>query len=226
MVCECASVLIELNFFPCLSLVIVAVDPRPTVLCKILGVYQIGYHNRVTGKRTMEQVAVMQNIFCGRKITKTFDLKGSLKGRYSRLLQSVSAKDSAAESETRRRRSRSTEAGSDSEFSGDDECVSSDEEDESQVVTVSATLLDGDFLEFTSGRPLPLTDRAKAVFHMSVLNVSGQLSLERLLHFANGELEHLPLFIGYTISFHHQCLGLFHFGWNRRGKYGASRWYY
>ena len=32
----------------------------PTVLCKILGVYQIGYHNRVTGKRTMEQVAVMQ----------------------------------------------------------------------------------------------------------------------------------------------------------------------
>lgn len=33
---------------------------RPTVLCKIVGVYQIGYHNRVTGKRTMEQVAVMQ----------------------------------------------------------------------------------------------------------------------------------------------------------------------
>jgi 1-phosphatidylinositol-3-phosphate 5-kinase len=33
---------------------------RPTVLCKILGVYQIGYHNRVTGKRSMEQVAVMQ----------------------------------------------------------------------------------------------------------------------------------------------------------------------
>ncbi|MGK3758581.1 MAG: hypothetical protein ACI8RD_010896, partial [Bacillariaceae sp.] len=29
-------------------------------LCKILGVYQIGYHNRVTGKRSMEQVAVMQ----------------------------------------------------------------------------------------------------------------------------------------------------------------------
>ena len=33
---------------------------RPTVLCKIVGVYQIGYHNRETGKRTMEQVAVMQ----------------------------------------------------------------------------------------------------------------------------------------------------------------------
>ena len=32
----------------------------PTVLCKIVGVYQIGYHNRETGKRSMEQVAVMQ----------------------------------------------------------------------------------------------------------------------------------------------------------------------
>ena len=29
----------------------------PTVLCKIVGVYQLGYHNRATGKRTMEQVA-------------------------------------------------------------------------------------------------------------------------------------------------------------------------
>ena len=186
MVCKCASILIELNLFPCFSQVNCALDPRPTVLCKIVGVYQIGYHNRVTGKRTMEQVAVMQNIFCGRKITKTFDLKGSLKGRYSRVLQSVSAKDSAVESETRRRRSRSTEAGSDSELSGDDEYVSSDDEDENQVVTVSATLLDGDFLEFTNGRPLPLTDRAKAVFHMSVLNVSAHLSLETLLHLVDG----------------------------------------
>lgn len=32
----------------------------PTMLCKIVGVFQIGYHNRETGKRTMEQVAVMQ----------------------------------------------------------------------------------------------------------------------------------------------------------------------
>jgi hypothetical protein len=32
----------------------------PSMLAKIVGVYQIGYHNRVTGKRTMDQVAVMQ----------------------------------------------------------------------------------------------------------------------------------------------------------------------
>merc|ERR1711957_918876 len=56
----------------------------PTMLSKIVGVYQIGYHNRVTGKRTMEQVAVMQNIFFKRKISKVFDLKGALKGRFTK----------------------------------------------------------------------------------------------------------------------------------------------
>ena len=35
-----------------------------------------------------------------------------------------------------------------------------------------ATLLDGDFLGYTLGRPMPLTDRAKALFQMSILNVS------------------------------------------------------
>ena len=36
----------------------------PSMLAKIVGVYQIGYHNRVTGTRTMDQVAVMQvNVF-------------------------------------------------------------------------------------------------------------------------------------------------------------------
>jgi hypothetical protein len=51
---------------------------------------------------------------------------------------------------------------------------------------VSVTLLDGDFLENTNGWPLSLIDRAKAAFHMSVLNGSGQWSLERLLHLADG----------------------------------------
>ena len=46
----------------------------PTVLCKIVGVYQIGYHNRVTGKRTMEQVAVMQVRLLFGKIVHSYNL--------------------------------------------------------------------------------------------------------------------------------------------------------
>ncbi|CAM9117073.1 unnamed protein product, partial [Discosporangium mesarthrocarpum] len=55
----------------------------PTVLCRIVGVYQIGYHNRVSGKKT-DQVVVMQNIFYGRNISLIFDLKGSSRSRYVR----------------------------------------------------------------------------------------------------------------------------------------------
>ena len=35
----------------------------PTVLCKILGVYTIRYDNRETGRKAIENVVVMENIF-------------------------------------------------------------------------------------------------------------------------------------------------------------------
>lgn len=140
----------------------------PTVLCKIVGVYQIGYHNRLTGKRSMDQVAVMQNIFYDRKISKTFDLKGSLRGRFAR--QSRQNKDiDLSENSASVRRMDTT----------------SDEEDqEDSSVNQNPTLLDGDFLEFTNGRPLPLSDRAKAVFHMSILNDTLFLSIINVLDYS------------------------------------------
>jgi len=54
----------------------------PTVLCKILGVYTVRYHNKETGKRVVENVVAMENIFYQRNITRTFDLKGSSRARY------------------------------------------------------------------------------------------------------------------------------------------------
>ncbi len=35
----------------------------PTVLCKILGVYTIRFDNRETGRKAIENVVVMENIF-------------------------------------------------------------------------------------------------------------------------------------------------------------------
>jgi len=49
----------------------------PSLLCKILGVYQVGYQNKVTGKKVLEQVVVMENLFYERNISLVFDLKGS-----------------------------------------------------------------------------------------------------------------------------------------------------
>jgi len=191
----------------------------PTVLCKIVGVYQIGYHNRVTGKRTMEQVAVMQNIFYGRKISKTFDLKGSLRGRFAQNLEkdsgNANGRDESTEDadlkgvSTDQPNRNDLSSGSDSDdehsaFSGsnqnndEDSRMSNKQQKEDKDTTdtnnnaggskkkrsSSATLLDGDFLEFTGGRPLPLSDRAKAVFHMSILNDTLFLSIINVLDYS------------------------------------------
>ncbi|KJE93967.1 phosphatidylinositol-3-phosphate/phosphatidylinos itol 5-kinase [Capsaspora owczarzaki ATCC 30864] len=55
---------------------------RPTLLAKILGVYRIGYKNHETGRTLKQDLLVMENLFYGRKITKAFDLKGSVRSRY------------------------------------------------------------------------------------------------------------------------------------------------
>lgn len=197
----------------------------PTVLCKIVGVYQIGVHNRENGKRSMEQVAVMQNVFYNRKITKIFDLKGSLRGRFAAQLHQAHnsiqqgkqptnhnhsgtrSKDTPKErnernkisnaekwlNDTDSRQSTSSNSIVDDSVAGSIETPlslhhipstqkppppsvkdssQSDSKSESNAdkETQVSTLLDGDFLDFTSGRPMPLTDRAKAVFQMSILN--------------------------------------------------------
>lgn len=196
---------------------------RPTVLCKIVGVYQIGVHNRENGKRSMEQVAVMQNVFYNRKISKIFDLKGSLRGRFASQMhqgqslthQNVKHSSNAISddglngpasdisnirSERVGKGTTHTESGIfpssssnsivDEPVDGIESSISNrDSSQKSQILIKSvsigksdshsqsaqsnehiSTLLDGDFLEFTSGRPMPLTDRAKAVFQMSILN--------------------------------------------------------
>jgi 1-phosphatidylinositol-3-phosphate 5-kinase len=54
----------------------------PTVLAKILGFYQIGSKNPVTGKTMKMDVLVMENLFYNHKTTRIFDLKGSMRNRH------------------------------------------------------------------------------------------------------------------------------------------------
>jgi 1-phosphatidylinositol-3-phosphate 5-kinase len=162
----------------------------PTMLCKIVGVYQIGYHNIETGKRTMEQVAVMQNIFYGRNVSRVFDLKGSLRGRFAKNLSSNRDKTDAT-SPSPTPKARYSNYGSDSELSSDEEGEASNSASEEESNNMcgesqpsASTLLDGDFIEFTGGRPLPLTDKAKAAFHMSILNDTLFLSIINVLDYS------------------------------------------
>ena len=169
---------------------------------------------------------IFQNIFLDRKISKVFDLKGSLRGRFTQQLKVEKEKKNAdtsgsqsqasntvSKNQNSSRKVKKYESGStDDDTSSDDEMEGNVYEsenssegdsdvDESLLIDgkkksqisdsvmpdvskepISSTLLDGDFLEFTGGRPLPLNDRAKAVFHMSILNVSDIFSVLKINH--------------------------------------------
>lgn len=143
----------------------------------------------MTGKRSMEQVAIMQNIFYNRKITKVFDLKGSLRGRFARNVQS--AKEDAMDFSNDASGSRKSTKDSDDTRGRHRDGLTVDSEaevgGESQSTVPEkgpSTLLDGDFLEFTNGRPMPMTDRANAVFQMSILNDTLFLSIINVLDYS------------------------------------------
>ncbi|RKP02070.1 hypothetical protein CXG81DRAFT_11243 [Caulochytrium protostelioides] len=56
----------------------------PTVLAKIFGFYQVAFKNQQTGKSTKLDFLVMENLWYDRKISRIFDLKGSIRNRHVR----------------------------------------------------------------------------------------------------------------------------------------------
>ena len=52
----------------------------PTILAKIVGFYRLSYKN-ASGKTIKQEVVVMENLFYGRRISRIFDLKGSIRNR-------------------------------------------------------------------------------------------------------------------------------------------------
>lgn len=144
----------------------------------------------------MEQVAVMQNIFYQRKITKIFDLKGSLRGRFTAQKSDVtsdSPSEDKAEMQDKDEPRARTPTGAESDKPPRSESGP------------STTLLDGDFLDFTQGRPMPLTDRAKAVFQMSILNVRTDSAFLEDLVCRCLCCSFCFHYIGYAFLVDHQC---------------------
>lgn len=54
---------------------------RPTLLCKIVGVYKVRYRNTVKGSSFNSNLLVMENLFYNKNISHIFDLKGSVRNR-------------------------------------------------------------------------------------------------------------------------------------------------
>ncbi|KAF0722414.1 putative 1-phosphatidylinositol 3-phosphate 5-kinase [Aphis craccivora] len=54
---------------------------RPTLLCKIVGVYKVKYRNTINGSSFNSNLLVMENLFYNKNISHIFDLKGSVRNR-------------------------------------------------------------------------------------------------------------------------------------------------
>jgi hypothetical protein len=122
----------------------------------------------------MDQVAVMQNMFYKKKISMIFDLKGSLRGRYAAPKEPaddvVEESDPEDSEDIINNNNKTGNTNKNNGESNDDNSLLQEVVHRSTPTKAGlSTLLDGDFLDFTSGRPMPLTDRAKAVFQMSIL---------------------------------------------------------
>jgi hypothetical protein len=132
-------------------------------------------------------------VFYGRKISKIFDLKGSMRGRYVVAGNPGGDGSSDPHAATPPPSAPPTPTASEGVkgFGAEDAPPAPDpapppapapaEKKEGSGDTV---LLDENFLEFTSGRPLPLTDRAKALFHMSILNDTLFLSIINIIDYS------------------------------------------
>ncbi|OEL13825.1 putative 1-phosphatidylinositol-3-phosphate 5-kinase FAB1C [Dichanthelium oligosanthes] len=55
----------------------------PTCLAKIVGLYQVSVKSLKAGKEVKMDLMVMENLFFERKISRVYDLKGSLRSRYT-----------------------------------------------------------------------------------------------------------------------------------------------
>lgn len=54
---------------------------QPTLLGKIVGIYQIIFRNSSTNATLRSNILVMENLFYNRKVSQKFDLKGSMRNR-------------------------------------------------------------------------------------------------------------------------------------------------
>jgi hypothetical protein len=130
-----------------------------------------------------------QNIFYNKNITKTFDLKGSLRGRFAAQIKSnyedhSNSQDNSFSGQVSDGQSKRVSGiGLDSDGGGDEDNPNNPDREDGRKKG-PGTLLDGDFLEFTGGRPMPLHDRAKAIFHMSILNDTLFLSIINVLDYS------------------------------------------
>eukprot|EP00941_MAST-03F_sp_MAST-3F-sp1_P003807 g3807.t1 len=137
-------------------------DQLRTLLTKIVGLYQLTVRGRVY------RVIVMHNIFYKQNVSRIFDLKGS---RTNRLVQ----EKENSERKSKSKKGKQKQSSKTKKITPEED----DEEDDKDEV-----LLDGNFMTWTRGFPLPLKAPAKRFLNTAVANDTVFLSAEKVMDYS------------------------------------------
>ena len=130
----------------------------PSLLAKVLGLYQVSYVNTTTGSKFMSNVAIMENVFYDRKsIVDTYDLKGSLRSRFV-------GKTSTASTSTTNQGGIHHHHPSSSSSSSQEPPFESGEELPPEIISSSVVKQDMNYLQWTRGHPIPIHARDYRAF--------------------------------------------------------------
>ena len=181
----------------------------PTVLSKILGVYTIRFHNKETGKKVLENVVVLENIFYQRNITRSFDLKGTNRERKSKVTSDERGDDFDTAVMKRRtlriknkiKETEGIETGSlISSHNVVEETFIPKEEDHIDRKNHNHVLLDDNLMDLTHGKPFPLKYRAKLFFNKAVQNDTLFLSIINVVDYS--------ILVGFDETSHEITVGI------------------
>lgn len=164
----------------------------PTVLAKVLGVYTVGTHNKDNGKKTMENIIVMENIFYQRHITRVFDLKGTSRSRRVDILGGKETFDEALMARRQLRKEVKTSEIFEQRKFRDSKVQATD--------LSPQVLLDDNLMELTNGRPFPLKHKAKIYFHKAVINDTLFLSIINVVDYS--------ILVGFDEQSHEVVVGI------------------
>lgn len=124
-------------------------DGEESILSKTVGLYQTTIIRKDSGQRIVQNICVMENAFFRKRLTQTYDLKGSSRNRFAKLTSRDSSGSIVASSPSSGAATSSTNSVS---------TPTNHQVSVGSAVTNSTghVLLDGDFVESTKGHPLGL----------------------------------------------------------------------
>jgi 1-phosphatidylinositol-3-phosphate 5-kinase len=164
----------------------IAFDGVDSVLSKTIGLYHTTILNRETGHKQHHYIAVLENVFYGKQVDQIYDLKGSSRNRYVKKNKHSSLPTTNNYETAERSLKEETKMATYPTNTLVDTFFPEKKKEESNIEKVQTqnkepklekpVLLDGNFLEYTTGYPLGIDMKDHKKFLKAIKNDTAFLS--------------------------------------------------